>query len=98
MFRYVLSAEGVKIKLVEFYEKPGETAEMMFNMLRDTFMKWNVEIKIVRFCADNAPTDFGTVERRGNKKVFSCIKYFPACTKMHIYSESDVWHISEIIQ
>lgn len=71
LLRYFLPLEGVKTRLIEFNNLPGETAEMIFNMLKDAWTKWNIRGKISGFSADNAPVNFGNVERSGPLNVFA---------------------------
>lgn len=71
LLRYFLPLEGVKIRLIELNSLPGETSEQIFNMLEAAWTRWNVDKKLNGFAADNAPINFGSVDRTGDLNVFA---------------------------
>lgn len=70
LIRYFLPTEGVKTRLIELQNLPGETGEQIFAMLEAAWSKWNIQNKMIAYCADNAPVNFGSVDRTGDKNVF----------------------------
>lgn len=70
ILRYFLPTEGIRTRLIEYVSMPDETADSIFEMLKSAWEKWGIKDKIVAFCADNCPTNFGSVERGGTKNVF----------------------------
>lgn len=71
MVRYFLPTVGVKVRVLDITSENGETGELIFNVLKRTWQTHNLGDKMVGFCADNAPTNFGTCERSGEKNVFA---------------------------
>lgn len=71
LIRYFLPTEGVKTRLIELKNLPGETGEQIFEMLQETWTEWNFRNKIIAYSADNAPLNFGSVDRSGDKNVFA---------------------------
>lgn len=71
ILRCFLPTEGVKTRLIELKKLPGETGEQIFNMLEAIWSKWNIQSKMIAYSADNAPVNFGSVERTGEKNVFA---------------------------
>lgn len=72
--RYFLPTSGTKTRLIEYTSMPSESAYSIFEMLQSAWEKWDIQEKLVAFCADNCSTYFGTVERGGQKNVFSRLK------------------------
>lgn len=70
IIRYFLPTEGVKVRLIELNHLPGETGKQIFEMLEAAWSKWNIQNKLVGYSADNAPVNFGSVDRTGDKNVF----------------------------
>lgn len=71
MVRYFLPTDGVKVRILNITSENGETGELIFNVLKKTWETHDLGNKMVGFCADNAPTNFGTCERTGEKNVFA---------------------------
>lgn len=67
IIRFFSPTEGIKIRLIEFTELKSEDGEHIFNMLKATFVEWGFGHKIICFCADNCPTNFGKVDRANGK-------------------------------
>lgn len=72
--RYFIPTEGVRVKLLEFGNEKGETSEIIVNMVMKAADKNEISDKIVGFCADNCPTNFGNAERGGSNNVFYHLK------------------------
>lgn len=71
LIRYFVPTEGVKTRLIELKSLSGETGEQIVEMLKDAWLKWKFQKKIIAYCADNAPLNFGSVDRKGDKNVFA---------------------------
>jgi len=56
--------EGVQIKVLEFTNLQGETADILTKYIMDVLKKYNLYDKIVAFSGDNCNTNFGGVERK----------------------------------
>lgn len=69
MLRYFCLEKGIKVKLLEFQSKPGETAELITNYLMETINAYNLQKKVICFCADNANTNFGGCSRKGTNNI-----------------------------
>lgn len=52
----------------------GETADIIVQLLERVSKFYQIERKFVAFSADNAPTNFGSVRRTGEKNVFKQLK------------------------
>lgn len=72
--RYFVPTIGVQVKMLEFSSEKGEKAHIIATMLTETARKHEISDKIVGFCADNCPTNFGSAERGGRKNVFYRLK------------------------
>lgn len=70
IFRYFLPLEGIRTRLADYIDMPDETGEAIFQMLKSSWENWDIKDKIIAFCADNCPTNFGSVGRGGEKNVF----------------------------
>lgn len=71
MVRYFLPTVGVKVRILELTSENGETGEIIFNLLQRTLQAYGLKKKMVGFGADNAPVNFGSCERTGEKNVFA---------------------------
>lgn len=71
VIRYFLPTEGAKTRLIELQHLPGETGEQIFEMLEAAWSKWNIRDRMIAYSADNAPVNFGSVDRTGEKNVFA---------------------------
>ena len=74
LIRYFNSQRRVQVKILDFVSLPGETSEIVSNSLLETLNKNNLTNKLVAYCADNANTNFGGVNRKGDNNIFSEIK------------------------
>ena len=72
LVRYFLPLEGVKIKLLDLGSIPGETSDISCSFLASVIKKYELEQKVIDFCADNCNTNFGGVKRRGEKICTVC--------------------------
>lgn len=74
MMRYFIPTEGVKIKIIEFVAQSNETGVAVFDLLNTSIDSNNAREKLIAFFADNAPTNFGSVNRTGERNVFHRLK------------------------
>lgn len=74
VIRYFDQIEGIQLKLLDCVSLPGETSEIVATAVSDTLEKYKLEAKVAAFCADNAPINFGGLQRRGTNNVFSKLK------------------------
>lgn len=74
LIRYFDSEHGIRVKVLDFSELPGETSELIHGNLMQILSKHNLENKVVGFCGDNANTNFGGVKRQGQNNVFYRLK------------------------
>lgn len=72
--RYFIPTVGVRVKLLEFTSEKGETAVIISSMIKKIAEQNRLTEKIVGFCGDNCPTNFGSRERGGNNNVFYILK------------------------
>lgn len=72
--RYFLPTIGVRVKMIEFTSIKNETSETITNVLMEAAEQNNIKEKFVGFCGDNCPTNFGSVDRGGDKNVFYKLK------------------------
>lgn len=105
--RYFLPTEGTRTRLIEYVSMPSEKGDSIFAMLESAWQKWNIKQKIIAFCADNCPTNFGNVQRGGTKNVFSrlqsvfndrlmgigCLAHFTQCTTSSTSLPFDIQNI-----
>lgn len=66
--------EGVLVFKLGIKFIPNETSETIGNELLKAGKDWKIEQKVVAFGADNCPTNFGGVARRGENNVFARLK------------------------
>lgn len=72
--RYFIPTIGVQVKMMEFSSEKGATSEIIADLLAATCSKNELMDKVVAFCADNCPTNFGSRERGGERNVFYRLK------------------------
>lgn len=72
--RYFVPTEGVKVKLLEFSNQKGETSIIISKMIMEAAEKNELNNKVVGFCGDNCPTNFGNAARGGQNNVFYRLK------------------------
>lgn len=74
LVRYFIPNKGIEIKLLEFQNLSGETAEMLTNHILCILKKYKLTDKVIAFCGDNCNTNFGGVRRKGSNNVFSKLR------------------------
>lgn len=74
LVRYFIPTIGVHVKIIEFSSEKGETSLIIADLLKKTADKFDIKDKVVAFCADNCPTNFGSCERRGENNVYYHLK------------------------
>ncbi|KAF2887706.1 hypothetical protein ILUMI_18467, partial [Ignelater luminosus] len=74
LVRYFNTQNEISIKIIDVTSAPGETAEIISNLLLKVLDQNNLRNKLVAYCADNANTNFGGVSKKGNKNVFNKLK------------------------
>jgi len=67
--RYFLPHVGVKNKILEFSNLPGETSDLITSKIIDVVTKFGLKQKIVALSADNTNTNFGGLNRKGKNNV-----------------------------
>lgn len=72
--RYFVPTRGIRVKILELSSEPGETSEIIANLIKKTANEFAIEDKVAAFCGDNATTNFGSVERGGQNNVFYRLK------------------------
>lgn len=65
---------GIKTKLVELKTAPNETSEHIAGYIRDTLTDLGIVNKCVAFAGDNTNTNFGGINRREGKNIFSKLR------------------------
>lgn len=70
LVRYFHPTTGINVKILDLVNLPGETAVIIYDSLMQILEKHNLKEKVVGFCADNANTNFGGVQREGQCNVF----------------------------
>lgn len=73
--RYFIPTVGVQVKILELSSEKGETSAIIANLLKKNADDFEIKDKIVGFCADNCPTNFGSMERGGENKVYYHLKH-----------------------
>lgn len=71
LIRYFIPYEGVKVKVLEFREQPGETSDIIVEYLKEVLSLNDLNKKIVAFCGDNTNCNFGGKNRKGSNNVYS---------------------------
>lgn len=59
---------------MEFCSVKGETSIIIANLLKKTVDELQIKDKVLCFCADNCPTNFGSSERGGSNNVYYHLK------------------------
>lgn len=72
--RYFIPTEGVRVKLLEFGNEKGETSEIIATMIIKAAENNDIRDKIVGFCGDNCPANFGNAARGGKNNAFYRLK------------------------
>lgn len=71
MVRYCFTNYCCQSSSFDITSENGETAELIFNLLRTNWESHSIADKVVGFCADKAPTNFGNSERGGQTNQFA---------------------------
>jgi len=74
LVRYFSPTTGVRNKILEFSNLPGESAELIHNHIVQVLNNFNLEDKILIYSADNTNTNFGGMHRKGKNNVFIKLK------------------------
>ncbi|KAL4100954.1 hypothetical protein QTP88_020978 [Uroleucon formosanum] len=72
--RYFSPTTGVRNKILEFSNLPGETADLIHNQIIKVLNNFNLTEKIISYSADNTNTNFGGLQRKGKNNVFIKLK------------------------
>lgn len=72
--RYFIPNVGVRVKLLEFASEKGEKSLIIASLLKKTADDFQIKDKIVGFCGDNCPTNFGSSTRGGQNNVYYHLK------------------------
>ncbi|KAF2886470.1 hypothetical protein ILUMI_19703 [Ignelater luminosus] len=75
LVRYFNTQNGISIKVVDVTSAPGETAEIISNLLLKVLDKNNLKNKLVAYCADNANTNFGGVSKKEWENVQKTLEF-----------------------
>lgn len=71
VFRYFITLEGVRTRMVDLITMPGEKAIEIKDMLVKVLNSYDCAGKLIGFCGDNCPTNFGRpITRTGSNNVF----------------------------
>jgi hypothetical protein len=66
---------GIKTRLLELVEQPGEKAIEIVELLKRILAKNNLDFqKMVSVCMDNTAANFGGEQRGGQKNIFYKLK------------------------
>ncbi|GBO46480.1 hypothetical protein AVEN_160992-1 [Araneus ventricosus] len=68
--RYFSLEVGIQVKLLNFDEVSGETAQILTQYLLQCVKKYKLQEKLVCYTADNTNSNFGGVKRKGEENVF----------------------------
>lgn len=71
LVRYFIPDKGIQIKVIEFQNITGETAELLADHILDILKKQQLTEKVIAFSGDNCNTNFGGYKRAGSNNVFS---------------------------
>lgn len=75
VFRYFIPMEGVRTRMVDLKEMPSEKASDIRDMLVEVIADFDCDKKLVGFCGDNCPTNFGRpITRTGSNNVFYLLR------------------------
>lgn len=75
IFRYFLPLEGIRTRMVDLVSMTGEKAQDICNLIVKVLNDYGVTKKMICFCGDNCPTNFGKpITRTGKNNVFYLLK------------------------
>ena len=74
LVRYFHCEKGVRVKILDIVDLPGETAEIITCNLMRVIEQHSLMNKLSSYCADNANTNFGGVNRQGRENDFFKLK------------------------
>lgn len=69
LVRYFIPTIGVRVKIIELSSEKCETSQTISNLLKKSIDELQIADKVVAFCADNCPTNFGSSIRTGRNNV-----------------------------
>lgn len=72
--RYFMPTVGVQVKLLCFSSERGETSAIIETLIKRTADDYGISDKVVGFCGDNCPTNFGNSSRGGTNNVYYRLK------------------------
>lgn len=74
LVRYFLPTEGVRVKILDINAEGGETSDIITNVVTSAVDKYQLQKKVIAFCADNAKANFGGDTRGGQNNVYFKLK------------------------
>lgn len=74
VIQYFDMPDGIKVRLLDFTNQKDETSATISNMIKDVLNQHNLTSKLVAIVADNTNTNFGGVNRKGEKNVYKILK------------------------
>lgn len=60
--------------MIQFREKSCETSDAIIEVLTEAMNAYEINNKVICYCADNAPVNFGGITRNGRNNVFYKLK------------------------
>lgn len=69
LVRYFLPNFGVRVKVLNIKQLPGENSDILTNCINESLEKFGATKKLVALCADNTNVNFGGSQRRGENNV-----------------------------
>lgn len=70
LVRFFSPTKGAFVKMLDLTTQKGETSKIISDLVKTTAQKNEIVDKLVAFCADNCPTNFGSADRGGNNNVY----------------------------
>ena len=74
LVRYFHCEKGVRVKILDIVDLPGETAEIITCNLMRVIEQHSLMNTLSSYCADNTNTNFGGANRQGRENVFFKLK------------------------
>lgn len=74
LVRFFNPLVGVQVKVLEVTSQSGETSTVISNLISTAADEYELKMKIVAFCGDNAKVNFGGSTRGGQNNVFYRLK------------------------
>lgn len=69
--KILYTKKGVHVQILETKQLPGETSVIISEYIQETIDFYNINDKLIAFCADNTNCNFGGAARRGKNNVFT---------------------------